>query len=194
MIPEWKRKRATINRYERSLKSREKVNAKHRARQEKSKEKATLHCARWDELEDALLLEKAEHMTYRQLAKEFGRTHYAIETRLRKLRGGCLVCEETPQIPHIEKAKAMEITEEQFCAFAKILCVGSESEVGGGGAEPVREDADGSAEEGYNDPKLSDRGVRRGTCRRAERRRWSAAGAVTHGAVRCSAWFGDFIR
>ena len=40
-----------------------------------------------------------------------------------------------------------------------------------------------------NDPKLSDRGVRRGTCtvggKAAEE-----AGAVTHGAVRCSAWLG----
>lgn len=86
--PDWQRKRETINRYERTAKRREKVNAKHRDRYEKSKENATLHCSRWDELEDALLLEKASSMTYRQLAKEFGRTHYAIETRLRKLRDG----------------------------------------------------------------------------------------------------------
>ena len=40
-----------------------------------------------------------------------------------------------------------------------------------------------------NDPKLSDRGVRRGTCM-AGGKAEAAAGAVTHGAVRCSAWFG----
>ena len=42
-----------------------------------------------------------------------------------------------------------------------------------------------------NDPKLSDRRSGRGTCRWVERRRWSAAGAVTAEPVRCSAWFGD---
>src|SRR5260221_319299 len=40
-----------------------------------------------------------------------------------------------------------------------------------------------------NDPKLSDRGVRRGTCT-AGGKAAAAAGAVTHGAVRCSAWLG----
>ena len=40
-----------------------------------------------------------------------------------------------------------------------------------------------------NDPKLSDRGARRGTCVVGERRR-PEAGAVTCGAVRCSAWLG----
>src|SRR5438105_152197 len=38
-----------------------------------------------------------------------------------------------------------------------------------------------------NDPKLSDRGVRRGTCM-AGGKAAAEAGAVTHGAVRCSAW------
>ena len=42
-----------------------------------------------------------------------------------------------------------------------------------------------------NDLKLSDRRSGRGTCRWAERGRWSAAGAVTAQPVRCSAWFGD---
>jgi hypothetical protein len=41
-----------------------------------------------------------------------------------------------------------------------------------------------------NDPKLSDRGVRRGTCM-AGGKAGAEAGAVTHGAVRCSAWLGD---
>ena len=41
-----------------------------------------------------------------------------------------------------------------------------------------------------NDPKLSDRGVRRGTCM-AGGTAAADAGAVTHGAVRCSAWLGD---
>ena len=41
-----------------------------------------------------------------------------------------------------------------------------------------------------NDPKLSDRGVRRGTCV-AGGKAAAEAGAVTHGAVRCSAWLGD---
>src|SRR5260221_7382604 len=41
-----------------------------------------------------------------------------------------------------------------------------------------------------NDPKLSDRGVRRGTCM-AGGKAAAEAGAVTHGAVRCSAWLGD---
>jgi hypothetical protein len=41
-----------------------------------------------------------------------------------------------------------------------------------------------------NDPKLSDCGVRRGTCM-ADGKAAAEAGAVTHGAVRCSAWFGD---
>ena len=40
-----------------------------------------------------------------------------------------------------------------------------------------------------NDPKLSDRGVRRGTCM-AGGKVAAEAGAVTHGAVRCSAWLG----
>ena len=40
-----------------------------------------------------------------------------------------------------------------------------------------------------NDPKLSDRGVRRGTCT-AGGKAAAEAGAVTHGAVRCSAWLG----
>ena len=40
-----------------------------------------------------------------------------------------------------------------------------------------------------NDPKLSDRGVRRGTCM-AGGKAAVEAGAVTHGAVRCSAWLG----
>ena len=38
-----------------------------------------------------------------------------------------------------------------------------------------------------NDPKLSDRGVRRGTCMVGGKAA-AEAGAVTHGAVRCSAW------
>ena len=38
-----------------------------------------------------------------------------------------------------------------------------------------------------NDPKLSDGGVRRGTCM-AGGKAEAEAGAVTHGAVRCSAW------
>ena len=38
-----------------------------------------------------------------------------------------------------------------------------------------------------NDPKLSDRGVRRGTCTVGGKAAVEA-GAVTHGAVRCSAW------
>ena len=40
-----------------------------------------------------------------------------------------------------------------------------------------------------NDPKLSDRGVRRGTCMVGGKAAVEA-GAVTHGAVRCSAWLG----
>src|SRR4051794_10167755 len=41
-----------------------------------------------------------------------------------------------------------------------------------------------------NAPKLSDRGVRRGTCMVGGKAA-AEAGAVTHGAVRCSAWLGD---
>ena len=40
-----------------------------------------------------------------------------------------------------------------------------------------------------NDPKLSDSGVRRGTCM-VGGKAVAEAGAVTHGAVRCSAWLG----
>ena len=40
-----------------------------------------------------------------------------------------------------------------------------------------------------NDPKLSDRGVRRGTCMVGGKAA-AEAGAVMHGAVRCSAWLG----
>ena len=40
-----------------------------------------------------------------------------------------------------------------------------------------------------NDPKLSDSGVRRGTCMVGGKVA-AEAGAVTHGAVRCSAWLG----
>ena len=40
-----------------------------------------------------------------------------------------------------------------------------------------------------NDPKLSDSGVRRGTCMVGGKAAVEA-GAVTHGAVRCSAWLG----
>ena len=40
-----------------------------------------------------------------------------------------------------------------------------------------------------NDPKLSDRGARRGTCT-AGGKAAAEAGAVTCGAVRCSAWLG----
>ncbi len=43
-----------------------------------------------------------------------------------------------------------------------------------------------------NDLKLSDRGVRRGTCM-AGGKAAVEAGAVTHGAVRCSAWLGDVV-
>ena len=43
-----------------------------------------------------------------------------------------------------------------------------------------------------NDPKLSDRGVRRGTCMVGGKAAVEA-GAVTHGAVRCSAWLGDGV-
>ena len=43
-----------------------------------------------------------------------------------------------------------------------------------------------------NDPKLSDRGVRRGTCM-VGGKAVAEAGAVTHGAVRCSAWLGDSV-
>ncbi len=43
-----------------------------------------------------------------------------------------------------------------------------------------------------NDPKLSDRGARRGTCM-AGGKAAVEAGAVTCGAVRCSAWLGDFL-
>ena len=41
-----------------------------------------------------------------------------------------------------------------------------------------------------NDLKLSDSGVRRGTCTVGGKAA-AEAGAVTHGAVRCSAWLGD---
>ena len=41
-----------------------------------------------------------------------------------------------------------------------------------------------------NDPKLSDSGVRRGTCMVGGKAAVEA-GAVTHGAVRCSAWLGS---
>ena len=44
-----------------------------------------------------------------------------------------------------------------------------------------------------NDPKLSDRGVRRGTCTVGGKAAVEA-GAVTHGAVRCSAWLGPLLR
>ena len=44
-----------------------------------------------------------------------------------------------------------------------------------------------------NDPKLSDRGVRRGTCMVGGKAAVEA-GAVTHGAVRCSAWLGAVFR
>ena len=44
-------------------------------------------------------------------------------------------------------------------------------------------------EETPNDLKLSDGGVRRGTCM-AGGKAAAEAGAVTHGAVRCSAWLG----
>ena len=40
-----------------------------------------------------------------------------------------------------------------------------------------------------NDPKLSESGVRRGTCMVGGKAAVEA-GAVTHGAVRCSAWLG----
>ena len=40
-----------------------------------------------------------------------------------------------------------------------------------------------------NDPKLSDRGVRRGTCTAGGKVAVEAV-AVTHGGVRCSAWLG----
>ncbi len=40
-----------------------------------------------------------------------------------------------------------------------------------------------------NDLKLSDSGVRRGTCIVGGKAA-AEAGAVTHGAVRCSAWLG----
>jgi hypothetical protein len=43
-----------------------------------------------------------------------------------------------------------------------------------------------------NDPKLSDRGVRRGTCMVGGKAAVEA-GAVTHGAVRCSAWLGPWF-
>jgi len=42
-----------------------------------------------------------------------------------------------------------------------------------------------------NDPKLSDSGVRRGTCMVGGKAAVEA-GAVTHGAVRCSAWLNEF--
>ena len=42
---------------------------------------------------------------------------------------------------------------------------------------------------GPNDLKLSDGGVRRGTCMVGGKAA-AEAGAVTHGAVRCSAWLG----
>ena len=47
----------------------------------------------------------------------------------------------------------------------------------------------GTCADGPNDPKLSDRGVRRGTCTVGGKAAVEA-GAVTHGAVRCSAWLG----
>ena len=49
-----------------------------------------------------------------------------------------------------------------------------------------------SSAETPNDPKLSDGGVRRGTCT-AGGKAAVEAGAVTHGAVRCSAWLGDMV-
>ena len=47
----------------------------------------------------------------------------------------------------------------------------------------------GRREATANDPKLSDRGVRRGTCTVGGKAAVEA-GAVTHGVVRCSAWLG----
>src|SRR5256885_16743742 len=51
----------------------------------------------------------------------------------------------------------------------------------------------GTRAQSPNDPKLSDRGVRRGTCM-VGGKATVEAGAVTHGAVRCSAWLGDGSR
>ena len=48
----------------------------------------------------------------------------------------------------------------------------------------------GEASQSPNDPKLSDRGVRRGSCVVGGKAAAEAA-TVTHGAVRCSAWLGD---
>jgi len=47
-------------------------------------------------------------------------------------------------------------------------------------------------DESPNDPKLSDSGVRRGTCM-VGGKAVAEAGAVTHGAVRCSAWLGALV-
>ena len=47
----------------------------------------------------------------------------------------------------------------------------------------------GTGERKPNDPKLSDRGARRGTCT-VGGKEVAEAGAVTCGAVRCSAWLG----
>ena len=46
-----------------------------------------------------------------------------------------------------------------------------------------------AASHASNDPKLSDRGVRRGSCAEGLR----GAATVTHGAVLCSAWLGVAI-
>jgi hypothetical protein len=46
-----------------------------------------------------------------------------------------------------------------------------------------------AGEQKANDPKLSDRGVRRGTCMVGGKTA-AEASAVTHGAVRCSVWLG----
>ena len=43
-----------------------------------------------------------------------------------------------------------------------------------------------------NDPKLSERGARRGTCAEGGEGGGQEAGAVTCGTVRCSAWLGAF--
>ena len=53
----------------------------------------------------------------------------------------------------------------------------------------MKQSISGERVESPNDPKLSDGGVRRGTCT-AGGKAAVEAGAVTHGAVRCSAWLG----
>ena len=112
--------------------------------------------------------------------------------------GQCLRiwCSEGDSLANLEQSRAVGFVVSVECKDIgepeSANPKGEDSKSDDGKQNMGRLDSHGRRAESPNDLKLSDSGVRRGTCAVGGKAAVEA-GAVTHGAVRCSAWLGHVL-